>query len=346
MTADWNAFLQAQATAPLVPGDELPPALLFDLSHLGLIRVEGEDSRTFMQGQFTNDAHDISPTRSQLSAHCSPKGRMLALFRIVERDGAFLLQLPADLLPTVLKRLPFYVIRSKVKIRDASGELARLGLAGTGAPELLTSILGGCPAARDDVLHQDGVTCIRLDDSPRFELLASFDQAPALWEQLSLGARPADFALWKWLAVQAGEPVIYPETAEEFVPQMLNLRQVNGLSFTKGCYTGQEVVARMHYLGKLKRRMVRARIEGACPRPGDALFSPTSASGQGAGRIVEAAPIPAGSEVLAVCEVEGYEQGEVRLGDANGPRLAFLDLPYAVEEAQEPSRVKLPKATA
>ncbi|MBU0501515.1 MAG: folate-binding protein YgfZ [Gammaproteobacteria bacterium] len=333
MNPDWNCLLQSSA--------------LFDLSHLGLIQVEGEDSRTFMQGQFTNDARDISPGHSQLSAHCSPKGRMLALFRIIERDGAFLLQLPGSVLPAVLKRLPFFVLRSKVRISDASRELARIGLAGVGAEELIEECLGEVPARVDDVIHRDGISCIRLSGGlPRFELLLPFERAPAFWERLAESAPPSSAELWKLLAIRAGEPVVYPETAEDFVPQMANMQLVNGLSFTKGCYTGQEVVARMHYLGKLKRRMYRARIEGACPQPGEDLFSPTSGSGQGAGRIVEAAPLTEGAcEVLAVCEVESHDQGGLRLRSAEGPPLTFLELPYSLEDEGNPppSRPKLPR---
>lgn len=321
-----------------------PDCALFDLSHLSLIRVEGEDSRTFMQGQFTNDARDISPEHSQLSAHCSPKGRMLALFRIVERDGAFLLQLPGPLVPALLKRLGLFVLRSKVRIGNASDEVARIGLAGMEAEKLVEECLGDVPAQVDEVIQRDGISCVRLGgELPRFELLLSFERAPALWERLAETAQPSSTELWKLLAIRAGEPVVYPETADHFVPQMANLQRVNGLSFTKGCYTGQEVVARMHYLGKLKRRMYRAHIEAACPQPGEELFSSSSASGQGAGRIVEAAPIPGGCEVLAVCEVDSHESGEVRLTNAEGPRLEFLELPYSLDDAEATSRPKVPR---
>ncbi|OGT90788.1 MAG: hypothetical protein A2514_04205 [Gammaproteobacteria bacterium RIFOXYD12_FULL_61_37] len=344
MNPDWNSFLQSRAASFLPGGGETPDCALFDLSHLSLIRVEGEDSRTFMQGQFTNDARDISPEHSQLSAHCSPKGRMLALFRIVERDGAFLLQLPAEVLPGVLKRLPFYVIRSKVKISDASAGLARIGLAGDCAEGLIERAIGACPAETDEVIHRDGVTCIRLGgNTPRFELLLPCDRAPALWDRLAQSARPAATEYWKLLAIRSGEPVVYPETAEDFIPQMANMQRVNGLSFTKGCYTGQEVVARIQYLGKLKRRMYRARIEGVCPLPGEELHSAISASGQGAGRIVEAAPTTGGCEVLAVCEVESHESGEVRLTHAEGPRLEFLELPYSLDASEENNRPKVPR---
>jgi tRNA-modifying protein YgfZ len=119
---------------------------------------------------------------------------------------------------------------------------------------------------------------------------------------------------------------------------MANLQLLGGVSFTKGCYTGQEVVARMQYLGKLKRRMYRARIDAqACPARGTEIFSPSSESGQGAGRVVDAAPSPDGGfEVLAVLQISSADTGDLHLGEAGGPRLELLDLPYAfpAEDAQ------------
>ena len=135
------------------------------------------------------------------------------------------------------------------------------------------------------------------------------------------------------LDILAGTPTIYPQTSEAFVPQMANMQIINGVNFRKGCYTGQEIVARMQYLGKLKRRMYRIHIEGIQPvRPGDALHSPNSSSGQGTGSIVSAQPDPNGGYMaLAVIDIHDAEAGKLQLHDATGPVISLMDLPYTVE---------------
>ncbi|QFY90540.1 folate-binding protein YgfZ [Magnetovirga frankeli] len=325
------------------PSSSLPDCVLYDLSHLGLIHVEGEDALSFMQGQFTNDSREIGPHRSQLSALCSPKGRMLALFRVIPAAKGWLLQLPSERLEPLRQRLQMHVLRAKVSLRDASADWRQMGLAGAGAEALLQQLLGQVPEGVDDCIQQEGLCCLRLmgslaenpaENRPRFLLLADPQQAAGLWQRLSEAARPGDVESWKLLAIRAGEPVVHEATVEAFVPQMANLQLVNGLSFTKGCFTGQEVVARMQYLGKLKRRMYRARLASAEPvLPGMEIFSPHSTSGQGAGRVVEAAASEADGqwELLAVLEISQAD-GPLHLASLSGPELKILPLPYAFEE--------------
>jgi folate-binding protein YgfZ len=137
--------------------------------------------------------------------------------------------------------------------------------------------------------------------------------------------------------IRAGIPNVFEDTVEAFVPQMANLQLVGGVSFTKGCYTGQEVVARMQYLGKLKRRMYHARVDaGQPPTPGTEVFSPSSDSGQGAGRIVDAAASPDGGyEVLAVLQISSADANDLQLGDIDGPALQLMELPYAFEQSED-----------
>ena len=341
MNPAWKTYLESHSAT--FDGDltifnsnnNLPDCSLFDLSHLGLIKVEGEDSLDFMQGQFTNDVRDLENDLSQLSAVCSPKGRMLGLFRIVKQGDSYLLQMPPHIRDTLLKRLQMFVLRSKVTLADASDSVARIGLAGNCAEDLMNELVGEAPTETDAVKHLNNISCIRLPgDTPRFQLLLPYEEAPAVWDQLSQTAAAASTGLWKLMVVRAGEPTVYQETVEAFVPQMANMQLVNGVSFTKGCYTGQEVVARMQYLGKLKRRMYRAEVSTSnAPQPGDEIFAAGSQSGQGAGRIVEVATVDGDRyELLVVMEIASRENNDVRLENSEGPLLTFLDLPYNFEQ--------------
>jgi folate-binding protein YgfZ len=347
MNTNWKQFLKNHSAtfddSGLVhfpQGERTDSSSLFSLNHLGLIKIAGEDAVTFMQGQFTNDSRNLSPEHSQLSALCTPKGRMQALFRIIQRNNDFYLLLPHPLVENIIKRLSMFVLRTKVTISDASSEIISLGLVGTNAHELIEQLAGKPLVDAEHSIHQAPFTYIRLRGSiPRYLILAPEQNAQKLWTQLSPSAHPKNSLLWKLFSIQAGEPSIYPETSELFVPQMLNLQAINGLSFTKGCYTGQEVVARMQYLGKLKRRMYRASVEtSSTPNPGDQLFSSSSTSGQGAGRIVEAALLSGNTwEILAVIENQP-STSEIHLNNKEGPLLKILDLPYDLEEKPSSSK--------
>lgn len=322
---DWQAFLATQNFDDGPIGD----CAIADLSHLGLIRVTGDDRRTFLQGQLTNDINKVDAGHSQLSSYCSPKGRMLASFRIFERDGALYLMLPAERLDAILKRLRLFVLMSKVQLEDASDELARVELSGNCALDLLPI---DPPTEENGVVTLDGYTVIQVPgDRPRFQVIADPSLMQALWEEATEnGARPVTSRAWALLDIRAGIPTVYDATVEAFVPQMANLQAVEGVSFTKGCYTGQEIVARMQYLGKLKRRMYRVRVDSDTqPQPGEELFADHTESGQWTGRVVSAAPSPEGGyEALAVIEIASAERGPIHLGSTTGPVVELLDLPY------------------
>ena len=311
---------------------------LCDLSHEGLIRVSGEDSQTFLQGQLTNDVRSVSENTHQLSGYCSPKGRLLCLFRLFMRDGDYYLQLPRPLLDTTLKRLRMFVLRSKVTLDDLSSEQIRFALSGAEAQQMLGKLLPELPAADDKSLTHNGITVLRLmGHTTRFMLCGPVESMQPLWQTLhEAGAHPAGNAAWRWLEIQSGQPAVVAETVEAFVPQMLNLQLINGVSFKKGCYTGQEVVARMQYLGKLKRRMYLTHSDAPkLPHSGDELYSPESGSGQGAGRVVSVAPAPEGGyDMLAVVEISGAESGRFYLDENSQYPLTLSPLPYAFEQAQ------------
>jgi folate-binding protein YgfZ len=339
MNQEWQTYLESsgatvdkQDRVRFVDAEGFPECALCDLSSLGLLQIGGADAADFLQGQFTNDIHAVTEQQSQLSGYCTPQGRLLANFRIFRREQDFFLQLPLELLPAFQKRLSMYILRAQVRIADLSDRLVRIGLAGECAAALLADRFPGLPDQPNAVLHPQEWTLLRLPGAvPRFEIIAPAGQMIPLWEHCRAQAAPADPDYWPLLEIRAGIPTVYTATVEAFVPQMINLHRVNGVSFSKGCYVGQEVVARMKYLGKLKRRMHLARVTCAsAPLPGDELYADqTTQSGQGAGTVVDARPSGDGNwELLAVVEDASFGQGRLHLEDSNGPVLEFLELPY------------------
>ena len=307
--------------------------VIADLSHYGLIAAEGEEARDFLQNQFSNDMRLVSDSVSQISAYCTPKGRMLAAFRIFQRGEAFYLRLPRSILEPTLKRLRMYILRSKVTLEDASDNLASIGFAGPEALQRLGEILEKVPTEANAVAENSGLIIIRLPDpSPRFEIHGDPESVIGLWRRLARQATPVGADSWSWLDIQSGIPEVLPETVEAFVPQMVNLGALDGISYKKGCYPGQEVVARMHYLGKLKRRMYRAHVStDTLPSPGDNLYCPAETD-QSVGKVVEAQPNPNGGvDMLAVIQIATADTGDVRLAvNDDAARLEFQELPYTV----------------
>ncbi|MCP3866637.1 MAG: folate-binding protein YgfZ [Gammaproteobacteria bacterium] len=340
MNSQWEKYLESTYSGQPIQGvsnEWRPPSCaLMDLSHLGLIQVTGEDADTFLQGQVTNDIRELGDENFQINSYCSPKGRMLAIFHAFRHAGALTLQMSTETQSGILERLRKFILMAKVRIDDASDLIVKVGLAGTGAESLLQQHFTALPDQPGKLQHENGVTVMRLPaDRPRFELLGSTEKMIDLWGAFLPAATVCHPDYWSLLDIRAGTPNLYNDTAELFVPQMTNLQLIDGVSFTKGCYTGQEVVARMKYLGKLKRRMYLTRIQAGidfCPKPGDELYSSTSASGQGAGKIVDARPSPdGGCELLAVLEIAAFEQDDVHIGSTSGPKLQLMSLPYEFE---------------
>ena len=353
MNTEWNVFLaQIGATRTMdqvahfgQPETELAAVLTddicCDLSHLGLIAARGPDAETFLQGQLTCDVRQITSDRSLPGAHCTPKGRVFASFRLFRRGEICYLESPLAMMEPALNRLRKYVLRAKAKLEGASDALARMGVAGPNAAMLVGTVLGTVPDTANgvvtaDIIYPGGVTAIRLPGPlPRFELHGAAPDLSAIWNALAPNVRPVGAEPWRLLDILAGTPTVYPETMEAFVPQMLNLQLLDGVSFHKGCYTGQEIVARTHYLGKLKRRMYLARVDSPTPPyPGNPLFSPQADASQSAGQLADAARHPEGGyAVLAVALMECAEHGVLQLGDAYGPKLRLESLPYGFDVA-------------
>lgn len=304
-------------------------SILTPLDHLGVLRVSGEDARSFLQGQLSCDVAGLGATSATYGAYCSPKGRMLANFLLWGEDGEFLLVLSRDLVPVVQKQIAKYVLRSKVKIADASDAIALTGAAGPLAEGALSEVLPDVPNSPNQVSRAGGAaTATRLRDG-RFVIAAGAADAAALRGKLSGALVPVDARAWRWLDIRNGLPWIGAATQEELIPQMANLELLGGVSFDKGCYTGQEVVARTQHLGKLKRRMFLANVQAGA-RAGDKLYS-EDLGDQAGGVVVNAEISPdGGCDLLAVVQSASRENSTVHLGSLDGPVLRFFPLPYAL----------------
>ncbi|CAN5903453.1 folate-binding protein YgfZ [soil metagenome] len=300
------------------------------LTHWGLIRARGEEAAKFLQGQLTNDVASLTTGQARLAGFCSAKGRLQASFLVWKAaDGDLMLACSASVLPATLKRLSMFVMRSKCKLSDASSELALWGFAGAPAAALAGDLVVG--AARD----ADGATVIRLPDaagSARALSIVSADALPSA-PAIALDA-------WRWLEVQAGIPIIEAATVDQFVPQMLNYELIGGVDFQKGCYPGQEIVARSQYRGTIKRRMFLFEIDGVANGNSDAGHAPaagqevfhSSDAEQPAGMVVNAAPRPGAAGFGALVEVKSalLDSGSLHLGAAGGALLRRTELPYTL----------------
>jgi folate-binding protein YgfZ len=353
MKDDWRAFLEdagAEFDGSRVrdfgnPERERRAALgglvFADLEHLGIITAHGSDTADFLQSQLSNDIGKVDAGHHQLNAFCTPKGRILGLMRVFRRDGDWCLRLPLDTIEAVIKRLRMYVLRADVTLEDASDNFIRIGVSGEDAVDALRTIAGNVPAEPGEVVRAGDLTLLRVSGRlPRFEVYAeSLDAARSLWDSLNVSGAPVGESCWRMLEILAGIPSVFATTAEAFVPQMTNLQLVDGVSFKKGCYPGQEIVARMQYLGTLKRRMYLGKLDtDESPAPGDELF-PAGSSEQPVGRIVDAQPHPDGGQVaLAVLQIKHAEADDAFLGNAEGIPFARLALPYAFEAPDREDR--------
>jgi folate-binding protein YgfZ len=339
MSQDWKDFLARQGLAADAESfgnqkAELAAArdaaVLVPLIDQGVIRAVGEDAASFLHNLLTNDVQNLPAEGVRFAGLCTAKGRLIATFHVWRNAADLMLQLSADILPAILKKLSMYVLRSKVKLADASQDIVLLGLAGPGAGAAIAD-LGLADLLPRQVASLSGGQAIRLA-ADRYQLALSSQAAIDVWPRLATQARPAGLAAWRWLEIAAGQPHVEGRTQEAFVPQMMNMEvpEVAGVVFTKGCYPGQEIVARTQYLGKVKRRMYRAKIDALLP-PGTDVFTP-EAGDQHCGALVSVAPSPEGAyECLVVVQSSGAEAGEIHVGSPGGPRLALRSLPYGVD---------------
>ena len=306
----------------------LDGAVLCDLSHSGLMLASGEDAATFLHGQFCNDVLALGDGATQWNGWCSPKGRLLVTFLAWPGKQGIYLLLPRALQAATQKRLQMFVLRAKVKLTDESDNWVRFGVAGATAETLLRETFGALPVEAMSTLHTEAGRIIKLSDT-RFIVVANPDEAIRLWNQLANKAVKVGASLWDWLSIQQGIITVLPETQDAFVPQMANFELIGGVSFKKGCYPGQEIVARTQYRGILKRRMVLAHVAVAtAPKPGDKLFSEAFGD-QAAGEIANVAPAPDGGfDMLVVAQTAAIKDKVLSYAALNGPSVTIKPLPY------------------
>ncbi|MBU6470241.1 MAG: folate-binding protein YgfZ [Gammaproteobacteria bacterium] len=330
MHPDWRGFLQRQAAvldaqrvlhfgnAEAGLRAAAGETVIADLSgDYGAIAVEGADCRSFLQGQLSTNLLALTPALSQFSSWSNPKGRVTATLRVLECDARLLLVLPRALTATVLKGLSMYVLRARAGLTDVGDTLCQFGLAGGRAPELLAACGLAVPAETNAVMERQGVRLIRLHGStPRYSVLGPGAALQSLWTQLvDQGGQPAGSDAWTLLRILAGEPEVHPETAGHFVAQMLGLEELGAVHFNKGCYLGQEVIARAHYRGAVKRHMHRA----ACSSPetlSPGLAVLAAANDQPVGEIADACRGADGAWQMLLVLQDEFAAAPLQLHDA------------------------------
>jgi folate-binding protein YgfZ len=296
------------------------------LTDWALLRAVGPDAAAFLQSQLTQDVLGLQRDRVRLAGYCSPKGRLLASMLVWRLDAdAFGLLCSADLAAPLLKRLSMYVLRAKCKVDDATAQWAIWGLVGTSSERWL----GDAAAAPGRVAQREAAWVLSLQPAEGHTRRLLVQPAQAAAPEL-----PAlDAAAWQRLEVMSGVPRITAATVEQFVPQMINLERVGGVDFQKGCYPGQEIVARSQYRGTIKRRMHLFATDGAADA-GQELFHSDDPS-QPAGMVVNAANDTSGTRLLAEVKLSALEHGTLHLGSASGPVLRRLELPYPIADTAD-----------
>lgn len=309
------------------------------LPDLGLIAASGDEAAQFLHNQLTNDVEHLPADEARLAGYCTAKGRLLATLLAWKASDAIFLQLQRAIQPAVQKRLQMYIMRSKAKLTDVSDTQVALGFAGAKAATVLQRWFPSLPARTWSTAQGDAGTLIRMADAdgmPRYQWIAPLERAMAAWPELAAALPVRSESAWRLQEIHAGLPHVVQGTQELFVPQMINFEVVGGVNFRKGCYPGQEIVARSQYLGKLKRRMLPAVIDRAgstaLPAPGTEIFSEADPT-QPAGQIVNIEPASE-SELHCLVELKtaALEAGSMHLGSASGPVLRFLPLPYVLTD--------------
>ncbi len=347
---NWNQLLTSQGARFSADqsgnlhdfGSQLSAATLADgfvatVTELGLIAATGDDAASFLHSQLTNDVLHLDQDQARLAGYCSPKGRLLATFLMWRTADAIILQLPRTIQAPVQKRLQMFIMRAKAKLADATLQTETalvLGLGGAKAEAALTMHFGALPGTPYGKLDHPLGTLIRVADAfgmARYQWLMSVATAQSVWPALTATLASGGNDAWNLSQIHAGIPQISTATQEQFVPQMINFELVGGVNFKKGCFPGQEIVARSQYLGKLKRRMTLATVASADAKAGDEVFSSADPL-QPCGMMVNCAPNGVGgTDALVEIKLAAIAEGAVALGSAAGPALQFMDMPYALD---------------
>ncbi|WP_323814427.1 hypothetical protein [Cellvibrio sp. NN19] len=311
-------------------------AHLVRLQHTRLLLIKGPDTLKFLQGQVTCDLRDLSAPVTRLGTQCNPKGRILLSFRALQINlETIALRIPASMMDKAKSSLGKYIVFSKAKLHDDS-EYSLFGLYGDNSHAIAQQLFGGLPVGDDGWIEQDGNILIQLA-ADRFECWIKATDSNEFEQQLSEHTQTGSLNDWELLDIRAGIANIYPETYEQFTPQEINYQLVNGVNFRKGCYTGQEIVARLHYRGKLKRHMYRFSVHNAgmtgdqLPLPGTVLVNATSRNA--CGHLVNAA-LGADGQIELLASLLDEQLDQVTL-ETSTEVLSQLPLPYAIPTADE-----------
>lgn len=333
---NWQQYfaLQGPNSRHALTVADLADGFIAPMDDLALIKAEGIDAASFLHKQLTNDVEHLSMTQARLAGYCSPKGRLMATFLMWRDAESIFLQLPRAISATLQKRLQMFVMRAKVTLLDASDDQLTLGLGGRNAAAALATWFDALPDAPYAKIDHALGTLLRVADAcgaPRYQWLMSGATAQSVWPVLAATLAAGDDAAWMLSQVHAGVPQIDAATQEKFVPQMVNFELLGGVNFKKGCYPGQEIVARSQYLGKLKRRTTLVTIDDMAAKAGDNLFA-ISDPEQPCGMIVNAAPNGAGGiDALVEIKLAAIDEASIHLGAQDGARVRFLTMPYALD---------------
>ncbi len=311
-----NPITQAQLDTLL--GNQNPGAHYVDPGALSLLQIQGEDAESFLQGQLSNDISKLGTAQAQLHAWCNPKGRILAILRIMRNENGFWALLPDDLVAPFTKRLKMFVMRAKVTV-ETERDYRCLGWVGATDSTIPDFIKSGCRVYCVDAVRS------------RSLLIGSHDLIGQITDKAGSSVLPGDY--WRALDILAGLPQVYPGTVETFIPQNINLELVDGVSFKKGCYPGQEIVARLKYLGKSKKRLIVARIHSSTPiAPGDAIYTASRPDAK-AGLIVDSVGLDDRVWLVsAMVPASAVHEGILTVGSADGDPLERITMPYLIPE--------------
>jgi len=306
--------------------------IICDLSPLGIIKVTGDDAEDFLQSQLTNDIQQLSMDQAQSSAWCNPKGRVIASLLIVKTTDGYLISLAKDLIPFVLKRLQMYIMRAKVTLQDISHSIVHFGFSGAYIHQDWEACCSGTlNNSNYAVSYFEDLTIIRIPSvsTPRFQVIGEFEKASMLWNKLNVRAAPVAYSTWEYLNILAGIPTITEASREKWIPQMLNMQLLNTVNFKKGCFPGQEVVARLKYLGATKRRLYRlSTTTDLLATTGDSIVTQDDSD---AGKVLNATFNPEGKvELLAILKI-ALSEDPLFLANSKEVVLEILELPYSTD---------------
>ncbi len=342
---DWTAFLTQQGTpqdlqleqgALSAPATQHPAngTLLIALTQQTLISLEGADAEKFLQGQLTCDINNLSVEQSLLGANCTHKGMVISVSRLFKRaPGHILMRLPAATADAALTNLQKFAVFSKVAITLADEQWVGIGLLGESAPDCLTQLGINPPSSVNQQSLSEDLLVVRVAGStPRFELWCPAAQAQQLWSQLATLTQVGNYQAWQVAEIQAGLVQLEQQSLDSYIPQMLNLQAVDAIGFSKGCYTGQEVIARLQFRGKLKKLLYAATVDSAsltqALEPGASVFS---SNGRSAGKLLSCVNQQQQVLLQVIISKNAADANDLHLFSADGPAITLLPLPYSID---------------